>query len=95
MCFRQTIYSRSLRSSWSYCVIYPLRHKIDFDFKQPLLKVRFNAGRVVIAGDRTKSFEFPLIIKNLVHFIDVVAFVEKDKVGTSVRFSDIDIIILS
>ena len=79
VCFRQTTHSRSLQSSWSYCVIHPLRYKIGSDLaKQPLLKARFNSGCVVIAGDRTKSFEFRLIIKNLVHFIDVVTFVSKN-----------------
>ena len=88
VCFRQIIRSRSLRSSWSYCVIYLLRRKIGFDeVKQPLLKARFNAGCVFIAGDRIKSFKFRWIIKYLVHFIDVVAFVEKDNAGAFVKLT--------
>ena len=89
MCFRQTEHSRSLPSSWPYCVIYPLRHKIGFDqVKQPNLMARFNAGCVIIAGGLTKSFEFRLIIQNLVHFIDVVAFLQKDNAEAFVGFSD-------
>ena len=62
MRFRQTIHSRSLRFSWSYCVIYSLRHKIGFyEVKQPLLKARFNAGCVVIAGDQDQA----IIILNI------------------------------
>ena len=40
---------------------------------QPLLKAGCNVGCVVISGDQTKCSKFRLIIKCLVHFIDVVA----------------------
>ena len=63
--------------------------KIGYDeVKQPLLKARFSASCVAITGGRIKSFEFRLIIKNLVHFVGAVAFVAKDNAGAFVRFSD-------